>query len=178
MLDLDRFWILIEQTRQQLRTSVDADRQEAHQECIALAETLYELTPPEIVQFDQRFEERIIAAYHWGLWGALNIFTEGCAGDDRFEHFRAELILCGRQAFEAALDDADSLADLPYLPRGEEGLIAVPLFVYEEKTGTRFPDYDLVVPHPAEPAGQLWEEADLPRRLPRMWKKYGADLEL
>jgi hypothetical protein len=177
MMNSDRFWELIEQTRQRyLASRTDCDP--ALVEHDALAQTLSTLDPEEIIQFDQRLEERVIAAYqHWDLWAALHIFTEGCAGDDRFEEFRAELILCGREAFEAALRDADSLAELPKVPRGVEGLLSVPTSAYEEKTGKPFPEYDLVVPHPDQPAGETWEEADLPRRLPRFWKRFAADAE-
>jgi hypothetical protein len=133
------------------------------------------LRPAEIVQFDQRFEERIIAAYHWDLWAALHIFNEGIAGDDRFEHFRAELIFCGREVFEAALTNADSLADLATLPRGAEGLIYVPLNVYKQQTGTTFPDDRDGPPHPSQPVGQPWQEEDLPQRLPRLWSLYGGE---
>jgi Protein of unknown function (DUF4240) len=175
MMSSDRFWELIEQTRKRYFAShSDGPPLVEH---AALAKALSELDPTEIIEFDQRLEERIIAAYHWDLWAALYIFTEGCASDNRFEDFRTELILCGREAFEAALQDADSLADLPMVPRGEEGLLSAPTIVYEEKTGQPFPESDLVVPHPDQPAGEPWEEEDLPRRLPRFWKRFGADAE-
>jgi hypothetical protein len=163
---------LIEETRQRFFAS-HKDSGPALVEHYALAETLSQLDPAEIIEFDERFEERVNAAYHWDLWAALYLFTEGCAGDDPFEDFRAELILCGRAAFEAALQDADSLADVPMVPRGEEGLLSVPMHAYEELTGMPFPQRDLVVPHPSEPAGVRWEEADLPLRLPRFWKRFG-----
>lgn len=176
MMNTDRFWDLIEQARQRYFAS-RSDTGPTLVEHEALAQTLSELEPAEIIEFDQRLSERVIAAYHWDLWAALYIFTEGCAGDNRFEDFRAELTLCGRGAFESALGDADSLADLPMVPRGEEGLLSVPLNVYEAKTGNEFPQLELPVPHPNHPAGQRWEEAELPQRLPRFWKRFGADAE-
>jgi hypothetical protein len=176
MMNPDRFWELIEQTRQRFFAS-RSDSGPTIVEHEALSQTLSELAPPEIVEFDERLTERIIAAYHWDLWAALQIFTEGCASDNRFEDFRAELILCGREAFESALGDADSLADLPMVPRGDEGMLSVPLNAYELMTGKPFPQRDLVVPHPIKPAGKPWEEADLPQRLPRFWKRFGADAE-
>jgi hypothetical protein len=116
-MNADRFWQLIEETRQRF-FAYQQDNGPALVEHEALTKTLSQLDPAEIIQFDERLEERVIAAYHWDLWAALYIFTEGCAGDGRFEDFRAELILCGRAAFEAALEDADSLADVPMVPRG------------------------------------------------------------
>ena len=176
MMNADRFWELIEQTRERYFASLSHSGPTLV-EHTALAETLSELDPEEIIEFDQRLEERITAAYHWDLWGVLYIVTEGGASDNRFEDFRTELILCGREAFEAALRDADSLADLPMVPIGEEFVLSVPLKVYEQETGKAFPQYDSVVPHPSEPVGERWEEADLPSRLPRVWKRFGTDAE-
>ena len=177
MMDSDHFWELIEQTRRRFFASRKQSGP-AVVEHEALVQTLSELDPAEIIEFDERLEERVIAAYHWDLWAALHVLTEGCAGDDRFENFRAGLVLCGRAAFEAALRDADSLADLPMVPRGVEGVLSVPTNAYEAKTGKPFPERDLVVPHPSEPAGEPWEETDLPQRLPRFWKRFGAAEEM
>jgi hypothetical protein len=170
MMDLDRFWDLIEQARQKIDASRGPQGYPLLSDEDALTEVLATLPPEDIIQFDHRFSERIIAAYHWDLWAALAII-EGGAGDDAFEHFRAELILYGREAFEAALRDADSLADLSPLPWGMEGLIYVPARVYAAKTAREYPyeDEGDVPPHPEKPAGVPWEDEDLPTRLPRLW---------
>lgn len=173
MMDLDRFWHLIEQARQKIDASRGPQGYPLLSDEDALAEVLATLPPEDIIQFDHRFSERIIAAYHWDLWAALAII-EGGAGDDAFEHFRAELILYGQDAFEAALRDADSLADLGPLPWGMEGLIYVPARVYKAKTALEYPYEDKpdVPPHPDKPAGVPWEDEDLPARLPRLWDKF------
>jgi hypothetical protein len=176
MMHLDRFWDLIEQARRKIEASKGPDGYPLLSDTDALAEVLAALSPEEVVQFDHRFEERIIAAYHWDLWAALAII-EGGAGDDAFEHFRAELVLLGREAFEAALQDADSLADLATVPWGMEGLIYVPAKVYRAKTGKEYPyedDAD-VPPHPDKPGGIPWEEDDLPARLPRLWAAFSDE---
>ena len=173
MMDLDRFWHLIEQARQKIDASQGSQGYPLLSDEDALTEVLATLPPEDIIQFDHRFSERIIAAYHWDLWAALAII-EGGAGDDAFEHFRAELILYGQDAFEAALRDADSLADLGPLPWGMEGLIYVPARVYKAKTALEYPYEDKldVPPHPDKPAGVPWEDEDLPARLPRLWSKF------
>lgn len=173
MMDLDRFWDVIEQTRQKIDASKGPQSEPLLSDEDALAEVLATLPPEDIIAFEHRFSERIIAAYHWDLWAALAII-EGAAGDDAFEHFRAELILYGREVFEAAQGDADSLADLATLPWGMEGLIYVPARVYAAKTGQEFPyeDEGDVPPHPDKPAGVPWEEEDLPTRLPRLWASF------
>lgn len=172
MMNLDRFWDLIEQARRKIDASKGSPGDLLLSDEEALAEVLAPLPPEDIIQFDQRFSERIIAAYRWDLWAALAIL-EGGAGDDAFEHFRAELILYGRDVFEAALRDADSLTDAGPLPWGMEGLIYVPARVYEAKTGSAFPydDEGDTPPHPDTPAGVPWAEEDLPTRLPRLWAR-------
>ena len=50
------------------------------------------------------------SAYCWSLWGAAYVINGGCS-DDPFVDFRASLISRGRQVFERALSDPDSLAD-------------------------------------------------------------------
>jgi hypothetical protein len=176
MMDLDRFWDLIEQARLKINASAGPEGYPVLNDCDALAEVLAELSPGDIVQFDQRFSERMLAAYQWDLWAALAII-EGAYGDDSFEHFRAELILLGREAFEAALRDADSLSDRQPLPWGMEGLIYVATRVYRQKTGKEFP-YDAegdVPSFPDNPAGEPWEEVDLPTRLPRLWATFNDE---
>jgi hypothetical protein len=177
MMELDRFWDLIDQARRKIDASKGPEGYPLLDDEDALAEVLATLSPEEIVQFDHRYSERIIAGYNWDLRAALAII-EGGAGDDAFEHFRAELILFGRQIYEAALQDADSLMDAVPLPWGMEGLIYVPAKVYEAKTGKEFPyedkyeDKSEVPPHPKEPAGLPWKVEDLPARMPRLWAKF------
>jgi hypothetical protein len=173
MMDLDHFWDLIEQARRTIDASQGPEGNPLLSDEDALGQVLATLTPEEVIQFDHRFTERLYAAYHWDLWAALAVI-EGAYGDDAFEHFRAELILLGRGAFEAALRDADSLADAGPLPWGMEGLIYLPARVYEAKSGNEFP-YDAKwdeLPHPDEPAGLPWEDEDLPARLPRLWARF------
>jgi hypothetical protein len=173
MMDLERFWRLIEEVRQKLQKSVGRDGYPTLSDEAALTEVLSNLTPEEIVAFDERLDERMDAAYHWDLWAALYII-EGGASDDAFEHFRAELVLLGRETFEALLEDADRLADISPVPWGNEGLIYVPLRVYQQKTGQECGDWlDGRPPYPDKPAGEPWQEEDLPTRLPRLWAAFG-----
>lgn len=173
MMELGRFWALIDQASEKIEASRGPEGHPTLADEDALAEVLATLSPDDIVQFDHRFSERIIAAYHWDLWAALAII-EGGAGDDAFEHFRAELIRYGQKAFETALENADTLADWPTVPWGMEGLIYVPAKVYQAQTGREFPfeEQGQVPPHPDKPAGEPWEEDDLPTRLPRLWAEF------
>jgi hypothetical protein len=61
-------------------------------------------------QFGQHFDAMMDSAYCWSLWGAAYGINGGC-GDDSFVDFHASLIARGRQVFERALSDPDTLAD-------------------------------------------------------------------
>ncbi len=51
-------------------------------------------------------------SYRRGLWHAAYLINGGCS-DDGFEYFRGWLLTQGREAFERAVADPDTLADLP-----------------------------------------------------------------
>jgi hypothetical protein len=61
MMSIDRFWQLIEETRQRFFAS-HKDSGPALVEHDALAETLSQLDPAEIIAFDERFGCRSCAA--------------------------------------------------------------------------------------------------------------------
>ncbi|RYD33126.1 MAG: DUF4240 domain-containing protein, partial [Verrucomicrobiaceae bacterium] len=97
---------------------------------------------------------------------------EGGCSDDAFSDFRATLISQGQEIYERALADPDSLADVDY---GEdepcyEGFQYIAREVAEEKSAGVS---ESSVPHPADPAGQEWDEDDLPSLYPRLTAKYG-----
>ena len=50
-------------------------------------------------------------AYHWDLWGAAYLINGGCS-DDGFEYFRRWLVLQGRDVFQAAVSNPDTLAEV------------------------------------------------------------------
>jgi hypothetical protein len=116
-------------------------------------------------------------AYRWDLWGAAYIIEGGCS-DDGFTDFRSWLISMGRDIYETALRDPESLVDVADADGVEttsfEEFQYVPRQVYQEKTGQEMPDPG--VRHPQEPEGDRWSEEgdDLARRLPRLWAKFGA----
>jgi len=56
-------------------------------------------------------EIRARQAYRWDLWGAAYIIGGGCS-DDGFIDFQYGLIAKGREIYESALANPDSLADL------------------------------------------------------------------
>lgn len=72
----------------------------------------------------------------WNLWGAAYVINGGCS-DDCFEYFRGWLVLQGRETFERALANPDSLAVHPQLEGAAEleEVLYVARTVYQAKTG-------------------------------------------
>jgi hypothetical protein len=170
----DQFWSL-------MASSKAASRGSFERQAKVLEQELSRLSPEEIVAFQRIFDEHFDRAYTWDLWGAAYILGGGCS-DDGFMDFRSWLISMGRETYERALKDPESLADIPLGPAVEEdvffeGLAYVASQVYEKKTGEEeMPDYER---HSAEdPAGEEWDQDgdDLERRFPRLWAKYGSQV--
>ena len=125
------FWSVIEQSR--ARYSSHAGQ------VAALRILLSKLEAPEVIDFDRIFQQMVIKAYTWDLWGAAYILNGGCS-DDSFEYFRRGLIAEGRSKFEAAVNDPNSLGDWAEPDELEfEEISGVAPAVVEEKTGAKMP---------------------------------------
>src|SRR5262245_9527951 len=103
----DKFWQIIERAAE---SDHDPD---AHEK--ALHAALHELTLEEITSFEVAFRRYLNKAYTWNLWGAAYVIHGGCS-DDGFEYFRRWLVTRGRDVYEAALANPDSLAQLDTRP--------------------------------------------------------------
>jgi hypothetical protein len=97
----DEFWDHIRATRR-----VDPD---AHVE--RLTARLAKLPPEECLDFTHLWGVVGNRAYRRDLWGAAYVINGGCS-DDGFDYFRDWLILQGRDVYEAAIADPDSLAEV------------------------------------------------------------------
>ncbi|MFF6998570.1 DUF4240 domain-containing protein [Streptomyces sp. NPDC008313] len=170
-MDETEFWELVDTTRE----AAEGDPEE-HADL--LVERLSGLDPESVVDFARHFEARYNRAYRWDLWGAAWVLLDG-ASDDAFDFFRCWLIGQGREVFEGAVHDPDSLADL--LPDfdedldgdGEElGYAADEAF--EQLTGVVAPDLGVPAPGP-EPEGtplDFEDEAVLAERYPKLWDRF------
>src|SRR5262245_7521871 len=139
MMDEDRFWAIVAESRQQAakrkarRKGDFLDRQIKE-----LTKLLRGLSPEEVVAYQERFYHVRERAYRWDVWGAAYWLDGGCS-DDGFLDFRSCLVSLGREMFEQILADPDFLAeivdrpDLPYMQ--SEGFQYVAMKVYEEQTG-------------------------------------------
>jgi hypothetical protein len=161
-------------TREQFWKLVDQAKDSAEPED-AIAEALHELSPKEIVSYQEHFDALFDAAYRWDLWGAAYLMEGGCS-DDGFIDFRYGLISLGREIYEGALANPDSLANLAI-----DREISNELFgyaaqeQYEELTDEEeMPRKDPPEEAP-EPSGEQWDfddDKENARRLPRLTAKY------
>ncbi|UOQ72785.1 DUF4240 domain-containing protein [Hymenobacter cellulosilyticus] len=150
-----------------------------------LSEQLAALEPEQIIEFERRLRENLREADDYSIMAALKIL-DGYVMDDSYLYFRCWLIGQGQAVFQNALRDADSLAQVVQEAYQEfENLLYVATEAYGRRTGRReeddtFPrsvaaeqglDYDLG----SETKGQDWREEQLPKLLPRLWKKFGGN---
>ncbi len=132
------------------------------------------LTDADLAAFEHHHDAAFHGSYDWGLWAAAYVIDRGCS-DDGFDYFRAYLISLGRGAYDAAVADPDSLADLQLADSATwEDWMSPTMAVIHARTG-RYAfagDLDPRFAMPREPSGVGWEENDLPTRLPRLATKY------
>ncbi|GAA3305956.1 DUF4240 domain-containing protein [Streptomyces cinereospinus] len=103
-MDETEFWELVDTTRE----AAEGDPEE---QADLLVERLLRLDPEAVLDFARHFEARYGRAYTWDLWGAAWVLLDG-ASDDAFDFFRCWLIGQGREVYEGAVHDPDSLAEL------------------------------------------------------------------
>src|SRR5512138_2296236 len=103
-MDVETFWKLIKTTREASgsNTSKQAD---------LVVNALVPLSLDEIFSFEAIWYELMDVAYDAALWDAAYIIGCGC-GDSGFQDFRAWLIAQGKEVYEKALVDPESLVDL------------------------------------------------------------------
>ena len=164
-MDIDGFWSIVDSIKDSTQPEVD------------VSEKLRGLPLEEIVSFQEHMDRLCGQAYRWDLWGAAYIIQGGCS-DDGFEYFRLGLISKGREVYEKALRDPDSLADFPVTSTDEFerelfGYAAVD--VYEELTGEEMPRTAAAEDgFGVEPAGEQWDfddKTECAKRLPRLTAK-------
>ncbi|GAA1564411.1 hypothetical protein GCM10009827_102500 [Dactylosporangium maewongense] len=174
-------WRLVDEARAGLGGSPSADDVAA-----AMVRLLGARPPVVIAAFDRPFDELVAVSYRAGLWAAAYVINGG-ASDDGFEYFRGWLITQGRETFERALADPDSLATHPAVVAAAaecddlecEDVLAVVWQAYRDQTGgDELPARDFTIRYPdLDPD---WEfdfddEAEMRRRLPRLMALYDEE---
>ena len=170
-MDETEFWELVDTTRE----AVEGDPED-HADL--LVERLVQRDPDVVLDFARHFEARYNRAYRWDLWGAAWVLLDG-ASDDAFDFFRCWLIGQGREVFEGAMHDPDTLAELlddfdEDLDGDGEELGYAADEAYEQLTGVVAPDLG-IPPAPSEPEGtplDFENESVLAERYPRLWERF------
>jgi hypothetical protein len=102
-MTLTDFWALIDEARHANARLTEVPAW--------LISALSQKEEQEITDFAGHFVDCMHRSYDARLWLGAVVAIGGC-GDDKFDYFRGWLIAQGRQAFEAALEDPDSMATL------------------------------------------------------------------
>lgn len=157
----EQFWKLIDSVKNK---SEDCDERVENLEA-----ELSKLSFDEIKSFDEIYFNQIIRAYRWDLWGAAYVINGGCS-DDCFRYFCDFLISEGKEVFESALKNPESLAELDDMEAELEEFGYVALELYEEKAGSEMPDNS--IPYPQEPVGDQWDEDGIEKLYPKLAEKY------
>jgi hypothetical protein len=135
----DDFWRLIEQVRQRVREGDTMGEDIAAGVVARLSFWPLE----EILAYDRCFRREHERAFHALVWSAAALIWNGC-GDDSFSSFRAGLIGLGREAFERALADPDTLADHPLVQRIARGEVKGEVLYMESLENAASTAYDRV----------------------------------
>jgi hypothetical protein len=110
-------------------------------------------------------------SYRWDLWGAAYVINQGCS-DDGFDYFRGWLLVQGKDVWDEALRDPETLAEIHIDGDVQcEDALYVASKAYEESTGRALPPQQ---PQPSAPTGVRWNESDLEALFPRLWERFGA----
>jgi hypothetical protein len=135
----------------------------------------------EIIGFECTLREMLIKANHWNVL-ALSQIVDGYITDDSFLYFRCKLILYGAYIFHRAIEDPNSISTIaidrdsngePLLNVADEAFTRkfgistdkqLPKDFASEVLSYDFGDFEM--------AGDPWEEKELPKKFPKLWKKY------
>ena len=153
------FWAIVSAAHQEAPVSMEF-------KCENLGRSLGELSDLDLTAFAGHFDQAKARSYTWPLWGAAYVMDDGCS-DDSFDDFRSSLISYGRERFEAALHDPDSLAEV--LPDEAESLFYegyqyVVAKEFERRGGSMPPSAAV----PDEPSGEQWDEDTVEALYPRI----------
>ena len=138
---------------------------------------LCKLSAEDVLAFDRWFDERVLEAYTFDLTAA-KYYATGFGGSDGMYYFRCWLIAQGRTVYYNALQNADSLADLPCDDDWEAEIYAVAQKAWAEVMGNGEDVYPLTLPgrhDGARTLGTPWDDEnpdELRRRFPRLAARY------
>jgi hypothetical protein len=158
------FWDVIDQARASGNSCAECAR--------ALERILSELSSTEIEAFARDQEDLMRTSHRWDLWGAAFVINGGCS-DDGFDYFRGWLMLQGRDVWEAALVEPESLAGVSFEGDAvcEDALYSAGK-AYESVAGSHLISKRDHLPD--APSGTAWQETDLEALYPTLWERFAA----
>ena len=135
MLDETLFWNIVASS---LENSKSQDAQERF-----LVKEIEKLTPKQMIGFRLRTDKLLYDTYNSELWCAGYIMNGGCS-DDGFEYFRNWIISRGKDTYDNAKENPDTL--ISEFVEGQEyydfeGFWYVALTAFENTTGKELYDY-------------------------------------
>ena len=138
MMDEDRYWKLI-------ADSLTASGEDQDAQLAFLKNELSKLPANDIIGFRLRTDKLLQDTYNPTMWCAGYIMNGGCS-DDMFDYFRLWVISRGREVYENAKADPDSLiavadVDVPEGIFDLETLSYVANDAFQQKTGKELDDY-------------------------------------
>ncbi len=174
-MNTDDVWHLIGRARLSARDPRDADA------VAAAAVVLLSAYPPEEIEaYTQPLWDLMAVSYRQELWAAAYLINGG-ASDDGFDYFRGWLVAQGRETFERAVADPDSLADLPEViaaaaTRQElecEAVLSIAWTAYRRATGAEMPPGTFRINYPDLDEGwDFDDDAEMYEHLPRLAELY------
>jgi len=136
---------------------------------VPLRKKLERLDAEEVAAFDALFRGAVERAFRWDLWGAAYLIEGGCS-EDGLIYFLQGLIAKGRDVYERALEDPDSLATVRLSENEELGQVAAE--VYHALTGKKLRHAKSKC---TTPKGKRWDFEDATaaaKRLPKLHARF------
>lgn len=164
----NEFWMLIEEAKKK-------SKKDLSKQCELITAELSKKSVEEILDYDRIFRKYYAESYQSELWAAAYIINGGCS-DDGFDYFRAWLIAQGREVFENALKDPESLVKVI---KDDDGEVEFEDFIYiandayikvtgkddfyDKASGFKYPEIHL-----------SWNEDEklLEKMFPKLFKKF------
>jgi hypothetical protein len=167
-MDHEQFWDIVAK-------ACRSDPQRAEEWDQRLQTELEQFESAEIIEWNHIFDRLAARAYTVDLWGAAYLINGG-ASDDGFYYFRCWLIGMGRDVYEAAMTNPDSLADavMPGID-AEAEIYAAAHSAWMAVSGSSDTDYYPDRNESAELRGEDWDfndDNEVRRRLPRLAALY------
>lgn len=171
MMKSSDFWELIDQSQKEMFVSG---------KITLLSTKLSSLNIDELYGFELKLRHLLSISNNYNVLALAKVIL-GAVSTDSFLYFRCRLILLGRIFFEKAIknpDDWDCFIEEKFLG---ESLLTVSDIVFHKSHGSKsfvespseyaldFIDFDSPF---LEMSGEKWNEEDLPRKFPKLWKHF------